>query len=498
MNAGAAHRFLVPGLVFMGMVVAVVSSLGAPLIPTVAASYHISLSDAQWMLTIVFLVSAVATPVMGRLSDGPRRKATILAGLTVVAVGGILAALPLGFGALLAGRACQGVGLGLTPLAITVARDALPAERSRPAVALLSITTVAGVGLGYPITALIAEYGGLHAAFWFGAGVAAASLAVAAVVVPSSAGRPASHLDLPGAAMLGAGLAGLLLALSEGQDWGWGSPLLVVVAAGSLAVLAGWALVELRHSHPLVELRLLRGAAVLTADVTGVLAGVGMYLMLSGVTRLVQTPASSGYGLGGSIAVAGLMLTPFSAGSVAASSLTRVLLRRLPAGHILPLGAAVVLAGAAMLAFARGSLWEIAVAMAVAGLGVGGVFGVMPGLIVGSVPSRETGSALSFNQVLRYTGYSIGSVLSAVVLQAATAPGHALPAAGGYTTSGLVACGVWAATAATALLLRWMLPEWAAEPGREVAQLENAEQDELESVADALRSEEGQRPGEAG
>jgi MFS family permease len=488
MNVGAAHRFLVPGLVFMGMVVAIISSLGAPLIPTVAADYHVSLSEAQWMLTVVFLVSAVATPLMGRLGDGPRRRATILAGLTVVVAGGILAALPLGFGGLLAGRACQGVGLGLTPLAITVARDALPAQRSRPAIALLSITTVAGVGLGYPITALIAQYGGLRTAFWFGAGVAATSLAVAAVIVPSSANRLASRLDLPGAAMLGAGLAGLLLALSEGQDWGWGSPLLVMVAAGSLAVLAGWALVEVRHSHPLVELRLLRRAVVLTADATGVLGGVGMYLMLSVVTRLVQTPVSSGYGLGGSVAVAGLMLTPFSAGSMAASSVTRVLLRRLPAGHVLPLGAAVVLAGSVMLAFAHGSLWEIAVLMAVAGFGVGAVFGVMPGLIVGSVPAGETGSALSFNQVLRYIGYSIGSVLSAVVLQAATAPGHALPAASGYTTSGLVACGVWAATAATAMLVPRMLPEWAAEPAREMEEIEIAEEMEPE----------GQRPGKAG
>jgi MFS family permease len=186
--------------------------------------------------------------------------------------------------------------------------------------------------------------------------------------------------------------------------------------------------------------------------------------------------------------VAGLMLTPFSAGSVAASSLTRVLLRRLPAGRILPLGAAVVVAGSAMLAFAHGSLWEIAVLMAVAGFGVGAVFGVMPGLIVGSVPAGETGSALSFNQVLRYIGYSIGSVLSAVVLQAATAPGHALPAASGYTTSGLVACGVWAATAATAMLVPRMLPEWAAEPAREMEEIEIAEEMEPE----------GQRPGKAG
>jgi MFS family permease len=134
------------------MVVAVVSSLGAPLIPAVASTDHISVSDAQWSLTVTFLVSVVATPTMGRLGDGPHRRAVILASLAIVVVDGVLAALPFGFGYLLVGRGLQGIGLGLTPLAMSVARDALPPERARPAVAMLSITTAAGVGLGYPIT----------------------------------------------------------------------------------------------------------------------------------------------------------------------------------------------------------------------------------------------------------------------------------------------------------------------------------------------------------
>lgn len=134
------------------MLVAVVSSLGAPLVPTIAAEEHVSLTDVQWSLTVTLLVGAVVTPVMGRLGDGPRRRAVILGALAAVLAGCALAALPLGFGWLLAGRALQGLGLGLTPLAIATARDALPPERSRPAVAMLSVTTVAGVGLGYPVT----------------------------------------------------------------------------------------------------------------------------------------------------------------------------------------------------------------------------------------------------------------------------------------------------------------------------------------------------------
>ena len=150
-------RTLVPTLVFLGMVVAIVSSLGAPMIPTIAAAYRVPLGDAQWSLTITLLVGALATPTMGRLGDGPHRRKVILVALAAVTAGSVLAALPLGFGMLLAGRGLQGTGMGLTPLAMAAARDALRGERARSAVALLSITTVAGVGLGYPLTGLIAD-----------------------------------------------------------------------------------------------------------------------------------------------------------------------------------------------------------------------------------------------------------------------------------------------------------------------------------------------------
>ncbi|MGW7419086.1 hypothetical protein ACWGJB_03275 [Streptomyces sp. NPDC054813] len=77
--------------------------------------------------------------------------------------------------------------------------------------------------------------------------------------------------------------------------------------------------------------------------------------------------------------------------------------------------------------FAHDGLWEVFVTMALAGLGVGVNFAVTPGLVVGGVPAHETGSAMSFNQVVKYLGYSAGSALSAVILQAATTPGQVLP-----------------------------------------------------------------------
>jgi predicted MFS family arabinose efflux permease len=434
------RRRLVPVLVYLGMVVAVVSSLGAPLVPTIARETHVSLADAQWSLTITMLVGAVATPAMGRLGDGRHRRSVVLGALALVVLGCVLAALPLAFGYLLAGRALMGLGLGLTPLCMATARDLLRGERAHRTVALLSITTVAGIGLGYPVTGLVAQHLSLRAAFWAGAALAAVALVAAALAVPSTKDRPPARLDIAGAVLLGAGLAGLLVVLSELAAWSTGR--LVGLAAGSVMLLVWWVLHELRTARPLVDLRLVRDRTVLTADLTGLFAGVGMYILISLVIRYVQTPASTGYGFGGSAVVAGLVLVPFSAMSVTASRLAPLVSRRFGQRAVLPLGCVILIAAELLFALDRGGLWQVCLALGLAGLGVGCTFAALPGLIVAAVPAHETASAMSFNQVLRYVGYSTGSALSATVLEAHPGVGSPFPADSGYTVAALIGVGV--------------------------------------------------------
>ena len=452
-GAPAPPAGLVPGLIFIGLVVAVLSSLGAPLVPDLATVYGVSLATAQWTLTIAFLVSAVATPIMGRVGDGPHRREMVLGGLVVVCLGGVLAALPATFPVLLVGRALQGVGLGLTPLAIATARGALPPDRSGPAVSILSITTVAGVGLGYPLTGLIVELAGVHAAFWFGAAMSAAAVVIAFLVVPAPVNAARTTLDMVGAALLAGALGCLLLAISEGPQWGWTSLVVLSLLAAALVLGWAWVLFEGRTAHPLVQLSSLRDRGVLTADVTAVLAGVGMYLLLSLVTRYMQTPRSSGYGLGSSVLVTGLVLIPFSATSLLARRIAAGLLHHLTPARVLALSCVPALAAVLVLAFDRAGLGQLLAVMGIAGLGVGCVFAVMPGLIVASVAADQTGSAISFNQVLRLIGYATGSALSAVILAAFTPGTSAFPTDQGYTTAALLAGLLWVITGVCVLVL---------------------------------------------
>jgi len=77
----AESRRLIGSLLFIALVVATVGSLGAPLITSVATTFHVSLASAQWTLTITLLSGAIATPLLGRLGAGPHRRGTIIATL---------------------------------------------------------------------------------------------------------------------------------------------------------------------------------------------------------------------------------------------------------------------------------------------------------------------------------------------------------------------------------------------------------------------------------
>ena len=447
-------RALVPVLLFLGMVAAVISSLGAPLIPSIARAHDVSLSYAQWSLTITLLVGAIATPVIGRLGDGPHRRGVVLVVLALVTLGGALSALPVSIELLLAGRGLQGLGLGIAPVAIATARSVLVGERARSTAAALSVTVVAGVGLGYPLTGLIAEVGGVHAAFWFGAAVAALAFAAAWITFPPSTDVPGRPLDVPGALLLGLGLAAALLVISQGGVWGWSSGRLVLLAGVSVLALVAWAGWQLRAATPLVDLRLARGRTAATAHAGALLIGTANYLLMASVARFVQTPEEAGYGFDTTVVVAGLILVPFSVGGIAAGRLNRVLERKAGPRLLLPMGALVVGLGLASFGVARGTLWQLLLVMFVAGLGAGLTFAALPGLIVAAVPPGETGSAMSLNQVLRYVGFSVGSALSGAVLEAATPEGSGLPTDVGYTWVVIVGVALCAATA----MLTWLLP----------------------------------------
>lgn len=212
-SSPASHR-LSSAIIAVAFLDAVIGGVGAPLITSVALDLHVSLDAAQWSLTVTLFVGAIAAPALGRLGGGPHRRATILVTLALVAVGGLLSAIPLPFAVLLVGRALQGLGLGTVALLMSVARDHLPTERAHSTIATVSVASTVGIGVAYPLMGLIDQFAGLRVAYGVGFLLSLAAVVIAAMTIPKDAPRASVRVDIPGAVLLGIGTLGVLLVVA--------------------------------------------------------------------------------------------------------------------------------------------------------------------------------------------------------------------------------------------------------------------------------------------
>jgi MFS family permease len=453
-DAAGQQRATLLTLVTVAALVAIVSSLGAPLIPTIARTDGVSLSTAEWLLTAALMTGALATPAMGRLADGPHKRRVIEVALGVVMVGCVVSALSTSFLVMVVGRGLQGVGLGLLPVTMSIARSQLAPEKAGRAIATLSVTAAVGAGLGYPITGLIAQVLNFRAAFWFGAITVALALALSVLVLPAQTVAPTRRFDLLGMVLLGVPVVGISVVLSEGGGWGWTAPQSLGIVIGCVLLVWLWVRHELRFPEPLIDVRQVRNRSVLTADVSGFLIAVAMYMFLPIIIEFVQIPVASGYGFGASVVVSGLVFVPLSVGSFVASRFLVVYDRHFGPRTMIPLGSLVFALSSLFFALEHRSLWEAFVAAGFAGIGIGFTFAAMPGFIVRAVPPSETGSATGFYQVLRSIGLSVGSALAAAVLTAYTHAGQTNPTIGGFRITLLVASSL----CVVALVLSYVLP----------------------------------------
>ncbi|UKY54571.1 MFS transporter [Streptomyces inhibens] len=172
------------------------------------------------------------------------------------------------------------------------------------------------------------------------------------------------------------------------------------------------------------------------------------------MTRYVQTPESAGYGFGVDVFVAGLVLVPFSVLGFVGGKLVRPLRVRLAPATVLAAGGTAVLVALALFALTRSQLWHSFAVMGVLGLGVGVFSAAMPAAILAVIPAEETSSAMSFNQMVRSVGFSIGSALGGLTLAAYTPAGSRFPTDTGYATASWLGAAAMGVTVVAALTLR--------------------------------------------
>jgi EmrB/QacA subfamily drug resistance transporter len=388
-----------------------------------------------------FLVSAaVTTPLLGRLGDQFGKERMLLVSLGLFLAGCLGAAFAWDIWSLIGFRIVAGAGGALFPLSFAIVRDELPPEKVKVGIGLLSAVWGVGGGFGIVLSGVIIDHLSWRYLFLLGSIPVALSLALVHRFVPESPLRSPSRVDVPGALLLSGGLLALMVALTEGEDWGWASPQLLGLLVLSAVLFAGWVIVELRSRAPMVDMKMLTHRPVLLTNVATMIAGFALFSCFVLVPTFVETDSTHGYGFGATATQAGLFLLPSSVAMLFAGPLAGLIGRRLGSKWPLAGGLFVVGAAALIFALAHDEAWHVLVASALLGLGVGSAFAAMAALIADNVDPREMGIASGMNTVVRVIGGVVGGQIAAALLTAQTIGDTSVPAESAFTTTFLLSC----------------------------------------------------------
>ncbi|WP_437109018.1 MFS transporter [Streptomyces scopuliridis] len=434
---------IVPVLAFAGITVAVMQTLLVPVIKDLPVLLRTAPADATWVMTATLLAGAVSTPIMGRLGDLFGKRRMLLASLAVMVVGSLICGFTDDLVIMIVGRALQGFAMGAIPLGIGIMRDELPREKLGSAMALMSSSIGVGGGLALPAAALIAQNADWHALFFGAAGLGVLSMLLTVRYVPESSARAEGTFDWLGALGLSAGLVSLLLPITKGGDWGWGSPTTLGLFGLAVAILLLWGVMELRSAAPLVDLRTTARREVLLTNLASIMVGVAFYAISLVLPQLLQLPAATGYGLGQSMVVAGLCVAPLGLTMMfTAPVYARISARRGPKVSLM-LGMLIIGIGYGAGLGLMNAAWQTIVISVVVGAGIGLAYSSLPALIIGAVDPSETGAANGLNTLMRSIGTSVSSAVIGMVLAHTSirTGGVTVPSMDGFRISFLIATG---------------------------------------------------------
>src|SRR4051812_39326041 len=435
--ATPSPRIILTVLSLGGISYALLQSLVVPALPEIQQSLNTSESAVGWVLTAYLLSASVATPIIGRLGDMYGKERLLMLVLAMLAFGTLISAVASSLSLMILGRVIQGAGGGIFPLAFSIIRDEFPNERVPGAIGLVSALLGIGGGAGVVFAGLVIQNLSYHWLFWFPLVAILVTVYLTWRYIPQSPVKSPADINYRATALMTIGISTVLLAITETSTWGWGSPkTLGLLAAGTLVILA-WIREELRSREPLVDMRMMTIRGVWTTNTVAFLIGVGMYSSFILLPELVQEPASTGYGFGASVTVAGLFLLPATIAIVVVGQMAGILERRIGSRGSLIGGVLFAVACYALLVVDRSTEVEIYVAAGLLGIGIGLSFSAMANLIVQNVRQEQTGVATGMNAVTRTLGGAFGGQLAATLLAGSLGAGG-LPTSTGFTLSFLM------------------------------------------------------------
>lgn len=411
-------------LVFIGLMLGMfVASLSqtivGPAMPRIVAELG-GVEHYSWIATAAMLVSAVAVPIVGKLSDQYGRRWFYLGGLGIFMLGSVLAGMAQGFWFLVFARAVQGLGMGtLMPLSQTIIGDIIP-PRQRGKYqgimgAVFGVTSIAGPLLGGTVTDNL----GWRWLFYLTLPLGVVAFAFVLRYLHLDAVTQPGKVDLLGMVTLTPGLViGLLATTWGGNTYAWDSPVIIGMYAASAVFLIAFVIVETKVPEPLLPMRLL------LQPIVALSVGASFAISVAMFGAIIYIPVYAQGVMGVSATNSGAILVPQSVAMILTSIVVGLLITR--TGHYktyVVLGGVVQVIGYWLLARLEygDSPWQLTLAIIVIGLGLGLSMQVYTLVVQNAVSQRELGIATAAIQFFRNIGSTIGTAVLGTVMTASMA-----------------------------------------------------------------------------
>ncbi|MFJ3144274.1 MDR family MFS transporter [Streptomyces halstedii] len=375
----------------------------------------------SWVVTAYLLAETVSTVLVGKFGDLFGRKLIFQISAVIFITGSFLCGLASNMLLLIIWRGVQGIGAGgLMVTSMALIADVIPLRdrgKYQGAIgAVFGVATVVGPLLG----GLFTDHLTWRWAFYVNVPIAIVVVVAAARTIPSvrAAGRPV--IDYLGIALVAVGASALILGTSwGGNEYAWGSPVIIGLFAGGLVALALFCAVELRAREPMLPMRLFRNPVFAVCSILSFIVGFAM------LGAMIYLPTYLQYVDGDSATLSGVRTLPLVVGLLAASVFSGNVVSKTGHYRLFPVAGSLVMAAGLFLLSRMGpdsGVWRESLFMLVLGIGIGLSMQVLTIAVQNTVDYSDLGTATSGVTFFRTLGSSFGTAVFGTIYANALRP----------------------------------------------------------------------------